>query len=345
MGALHRGHGACIAVARATPDALVAASIFVNPSQFSPGEDFQKYPRTLDADMEHLRRWNCDVLFAPAPEVMYPEPQGVWVEAGGVAEPLDGRFRPGHFRGVATVVAKLFHIVRPDVAVFGQKDAQQALVIRALVRQLALDIELHLARTVREEDGLAVSSRNVYLSAQERVQAGTLFKSLEAARRSLESGERNPRSVEASATDTLRSAGLRIDYAGCGRRRSFRFGRREGPRYTAIAAHVGTTRLIDNMVFDVHDDGFTPTSCCIDGPRCRYCFPGYEARLDTLPPLFSPRAWESACSPTCPKCSTPWADGPGCARDRRGESIGASPIVVITGYQAERVEAACAESE
>ncbi|HKW14283.1 MAG TPA: pantoate--beta-alanine ligase [Candidatus Krumholzibacteria bacterium] len=255
MGALHRGHGSCVAVARGVSDALVVASIFVNPAQFAPGEDFEKYPRTLDADIEHLRRWSCDVLFAPAAGVMYPEPQRVWVDPGALAEPLDGRFRPGHFRGVATVVAKLFHIVGPDVAVFGQKDAQQALVIRALVRQLALDIELRLARTVREADGLAVSSRNAYLSPSERVQAGTLFKSLEAARRSLESGERDPRRVEAVAVDTLRGAGV-IDYAELRSATDLSaLDTAKGRVILALAAHVGTTRLIDNMVFDVHDDG------------------------------------------------------------------------------------------
>jgi pantoate--beta-alanine ligase len=195
------------------------------------------------------------VLFAPAADVMYPEPQRVWVEPGALAEPLDGRFRPGHFRGVATVVAKLFHIVRPDVAVFGQKDAQQALVIRALVRQLALDIELRLARTVRETDGLAVSSRNAYLSPSERAQAGSLFKSLEAARRSLESGERDPRRVEAVAVDTLRGAGV-IDYAELRSAVDLSaVDAAKGRVILALAAHVGATRLIDNMVFDVHDDG------------------------------------------------------------------------------------------
>jgi pantoate--beta-alanine ligase len=255
MGALHRGHGACVAVARGVPEALVVGSIFVNPAQFAPGEDFQKYPRTLDADMELLRRWNCDVLFAPAVEEMYPEPQRVWVEPGELAEPLDGRFRPGHFRGVATVVAKLFHIVRPDVAVFGQKDAQQALVIRGLVRQLALDIELRLARTVREEDGLAVSSRNVYMSPSEREKAGALYQSLEAARRTLEAGERDPRLVEVSVVDTLRAAGT-IEYASL--RSAVDLSALDvvkGRVILALAVRVGTTRLIDNMVFDVHDDG------------------------------------------------------------------------------------------
>jgi pantoate--beta-alanine ligase len=255
MGALHRGHGACVSVARDVPGGLVVSSIFVNPAQFGPGEDFQKYPRTLDADMELLRQWRCDVLFAPSAEAMYSEPQRVWIEPGEVAEPLDGQFRPGHFRGVATVVAKLFNIVEPDVAVFGQKDAQQALVIRAMVKQLAFDIELKLARTVREDDGLAVSSRNVYLTPSERVQAATLFKSLQEARRRLEGGERDPRTVEVSVADTLRSAGM-IDYASL--RSAIDLSPLDvvkGRAILALAVRVGTTRLIDNMVFDVRDDG------------------------------------------------------------------------------------------
>ena len=257
MGALHKGHGACVATARSVSEALVVASIFVNPTQFAPGEDLAKYPRTLDSDTEHLRRWHCDVLFAPAVEVMYPEPQHAWVEVEKLDDPLDGRFRPGHFRGVATVVAKLFQIVRPDVAVFGQKDAQQALIVRAMVRQLAFDVELRLARTVREDDGLAVSSRNLYLSANQRVQAAALFKALEAARRSLESGERNPRMVETGALDTLRGAGInRVDYAEMRNADDLSaLVAVKGRVILALAAHVGTTRLIDNMVFDVRDDG------------------------------------------------------------------------------------------
>jgi pantoate--beta-alanine ligase len=244
MGALHRGHGACVAAARGVPDALVVASIFVNPAQFGPGEDFQKYPRTLDADMELLRQWSCDVLFAPSAEAMYPEPQRVWIEPGPLAEPLDGQFRPGHFRGVATVVAKLFNLVEPDVAVF--------------VRQLAVPIELKLARTVREDDGLAVSSRNVFLSPSDREKAATLFKSLEVARRSLEGGERNPRLVEASVIDTLRAAGIAglVQYASL--RSAVDLSTLvvlKGRVILALAVRVGTTRLIDNMVFDVRDDG------------------------------------------------------------------------------------------
>ena len=256
MGALHEGHGACVALARSIPGAFVVCSIFVNPAQFAPGEDFDRYPRTLDADSELLRRWQCDALFAPPAGAMYPAPQSVWVDVEGVSEPLCGRFRPGHFRGVATVVAKLFHIVRPAVAVFGQKDAQQALVVRALVSQLNLGVELRLARTVRESDGLAVSSRNAYLGAAERRQAAALYQALGVGRRALESGERDARRIEALAMDTLRGAGLdRIDYAELRSAHDLSaLERANGRVILALAAYTGRTRLIDNMVFDVRDD-------------------------------------------------------------------------------------------
>lgn len=255
MGALHAGHGACVTRARDVHDALVVASVFVNPTQFAPGEDFSRYPRTLESDAEKLRDWGCDVLFAPDADAVYPEPQTVWIEPGPIAEPMCGRFRPGHFRGVATVVAKLFHMVRPDVAVFGQKDAQQALVIRAMVAQLNLGIELRLARTVRESGGLAMSSRNAYLNADERAQGASLYRALGAARAVLESGERGPRSIEAAAMDVLRRASIgRIDYVEL--RRADDLSTLEavkGHAILAIAAYVGPTRLIDNMVFDVRD--------------------------------------------------------------------------------------------
>jgi pantoate--beta-alanine ligase len=256
MGALHRGHGACLEIARSVPDALAVCSVFVNPAQFAPGEDFERYPRTLDSDRDLLRSWNCDALFAPAREIMYSEPQRVWVDVEGLSEPLCGRFRPGHFRGVATVVAKLFHIVRPDVAVFGQKDAQQALIVRALVGQLMPGIELRLARTVREPDGLAVSSRNTYLGARERKQAAALFAALAAAGKELQSAERDARRIEAVAMETLRRASIeRIDYVEL--RRADDLSALEavnGRVILAIAAYAGATRLIDNMVFEVRDD-------------------------------------------------------------------------------------------
>jgi pantoate--beta-alanine ligase len=255
MGALHAGHGACVTRAREVDDALVVASVFVNPTQFAPGEDLSRYPRTLESDAELLRDWGCDVLFAPSADVVYPAPQTVWVEPGPVAEPMCGRFRPGHFRGVATVVTKLFHMVRPDVAVFGQKDAQQALVIRALVTQLNLGIDLRLARTVRASDGLALSSRNAYLDPAERARAAALYRALGAARALLESGERDPRRVEAAAVDVLRRASVaQIDYVELRRADDLStLDAAKGHAILAIAAYAGDTRLIDNMVFDVRD--------------------------------------------------------------------------------------------
>ena len=256
MGALHRGHGACVARARESEGTLVVCSIFVNPSQFAPGEDFQRYPRTLEADAALLSDWKCDVLFAPPVAAMYPEPQSLWVEPGPPAAPMCGRFRPGHFRGVATVVAKLFHIVDPDLAVFGQKDAQQALVVRSMVTQLNMRVALRLARTVREEDGLAVSSRNAYLDPFQRRQAASLFAALSAARLALESGERNARRIEAIATDVLKHSSFRkIDYVELrGAHDLSALEAAKGRVILAIAAYAGGTRLIDNMVFDVRGD-------------------------------------------------------------------------------------------
>jgi pantoate--beta-alanine ligase len=253
MGALHEGHGACVRLAGTVERALVVASVFVNPTQFGPGEDLDRYPRTLDRDLEKLRAWGCDAAFIPATEVVYPVPQRAWVEVEGLAEPLCGRSRPGHFRGVATVVCKLFGMVRPDVAVFGQKDAQQALVVRALVEQLNLGVELRLAATVREPDGLAMSSRNRHLDAEDRRRAVGLHRSLDAARHSLLAGERDARALERSARDALHAAGIeRIDYVELRRAGDLSpLERAEGRVILAIAAYAGPTRLIDNMVFEV----------------------------------------------------------------------------------------------
>ncbi len=253
MGALHDGHGACVALARSVPRARVLCSIFVNPTQFGPGEDAKRYPRPLEADLARLHEWGCDAVFVPDVATMYPDVQRAWVWVDEIAEPLCGRFRPGHFRGVATVVSKLFHLVRPDVAVFGQKDAQQALVIRAMVRGLAFPVRLLLARTVREADGLAMSSRNAYLSPPERAAAVALFGALSAARARLEAGERDARVVERVALYTLRGAGIdRIDYAEIRRADDLSaLDRVEGHAILALAAWVGRARLIDNMVFNI----------------------------------------------------------------------------------------------
>lgn len=253
MGALHDGHGACVALARSVEKARVVCSIFVNPAQFGPSEDVDRYPRTLEADLAKLEAWGCDAAFVPTVHEMYPEPQRAWITVDEIADPLCGRFRPGHFRGVATVVAKLFHLARPDVAVFGQKDAQQALVIRAMARGLDFPVRLLLARTVREADGLAMSSRNAYLSVSDRRTAGALYRSLAAAREALESGERRARAIERSAFDVLRGAGIgRIDYVEARRADDLSaLESVEGHAILAVAAWVGRARLIDNMVFDV----------------------------------------------------------------------------------------------
>ncbi len=255
MGALHDGHGACVARARSVPHARVVCSIFVNPTQFGPSEDPESYPRTLDADLAKLDAWGCDAVFVPGAESIYPEPQRAWVSVDEIAEPLCGRFRPGHFRAVATVVAKLFHLVRADVAVFGQKDAQQALVVRAMTRQLAFPVRLRIARTVRESDGLAMSSRNAYLSPQERVTASALFRALTAGKATLENGERGARAIEAAANDVLRAAGIeRVDYVELRRAGDLSaLERAEGRAILALAAWVGRARLIDNMVFEINE--------------------------------------------------------------------------------------------
>jgi pantoate--beta-alanine ligase len=263
MGALHEGHGACVRLAAAVDRALVVASVFVNPTQFGPGEDLDRYPRTLEADVEKLRAWGCDAVFAPSAPAMYPVPQRAWVEVEGLAEPLCGRFRPGHFRGVATVVCKLFNLVRPDAAVFGQKDAQQALVVRALVEQLNLGVELRLAATVREADGLAMSSRNRLLAPDQRRRALGLYRGLKAAQRALEAGERDARSLERTARAALEEAGLeRVDYVELRRADDLSpLERAEGRVILALAAYAGSTRLIDNMVFEV-----SPARIVADAP-------------------------------------------------------------------------------
>ncbi|MCI0451726.1 MAG: pantoate--beta-alanine ligase, partial [Candidatus Latescibacteria bacterium] len=248
------------------PRARVVCSIFVNPTQFGPAEDVDRYPRSLDADLAKLDAWGCDAAFVPSVETVYPGPQRAWVTVDEIAEPLCGRFRPGHFRGVATVVSKLFHMVRADAAVFGQKDAQQALVIRAMVRALDFPVRLLLARTVRENDGLAMSSRNAYLSPGERAQAAALFRALSAGRASLEAGERDARAVERAAGEVLRGAGIdRIDYVEVRRADDLSaLDRLQGRAILALAAWVGRARLIDNMVFDVNRNAVASDAALFD---------------------------------------------------------------------------------
>ncbi len=256
MGALHEGHDACVAVAAAVPGADVVVSIFVNPTQFGPGEDLEAYPRTLDADLARCRRLGVAAVFAPRDDVMYPAPQRVWVDVEGLTACLCGAHRPGHFRGVTTVVTKLFGIVGPDVAVFGQKDAQQALVVREMVRQLDMPVEIRLARTQREPDGLARSSRNAYLDADARRRATALHAALCLAGERLDAGERDAAALVEAVRRRLVEGGVdAVEYVELRRADDLSALERIGGRVIlALAARVGPARLIDNMVFDVGPD-------------------------------------------------------------------------------------------
>ncbi len=251
MGALHEGHASLMRTARRATDGPVVVSIFVNPMQFAPGEDLDRYPRTLDADLDVCAAEEVDVVFAPGVEEMYPGGfshdsvrDGVTVAPGTLASILDGASRPGHFDGVLTVVAKLFGLVRPDIAVFGQKDYQQLVLVRRMVRDLCLGIEVVGAETVREPDGLALSSRNRYLDADERRAAVALSRALRAAQ------ERAPYGVSAArwaAMSVLKAEpGVELDYLAL---TSPDLGDPPptGEGRILVAARVGTTRLIDNM--------------------------------------------------------------------------------------------------
>lgn len=250
MGALHEGHLSLVRAARARCD-IVVASIFVNPTQFGPNEDFAKYPRTLESDSELLVREQVDLLFAPSTDEMYPAGATTMVEVEGLSDRLDGKSRPGHFRGVATVVSKLFHIVQPDLAFFGQKDAAQCAVIRKLVRDLRIPVEIVVCPIVREPDGLAMSSRNVYLSAAERRQALVLRRALQAVEQAYEKGERPLAALRNVAEKTFAEVPqVIIDYIAIVDPDTLepRGGSATGGELVAVAAKVGSTRLIDNIV-------------------------------------------------------------------------------------------------
>jgi pantoate--beta-alanine ligase len=248
MGNLHEGHLRLVEDARPR-GACTVVSIFVNRLQFGPREDFDRYPRTLAADCAKLEAVRCDVVFAPDEAEIYPEPQAFVVEPPAAIQGiLDGAVRPGHFRGVATVVLKLFNMVAPTAAIFGKKDYQQCIVLRNMVRQLALPIEIILAETVRAPDGLALSSRNGYLSAAERAEAPTLHGTLAAARDELAAGKRDFERIEQDATARLAARGWRPDYVAIRRQDDLQ---PPGPQDRALvvlgAARLGTTRLIDNL--------------------------------------------------------------------------------------------------
>lgn len=248
MGNLHEGHLALVQQARPLGDVTVA-SIFVNRLQFLPHEDFDTYPRTWDSDCEKLRAAGCDVLFAPDEKALYPEPQTCKVHPDpALADVLEGHFRPGFFIGVCTVVMKLFSCVQPRVAVFGKKDYQQLMMIRHMVRQFALPIEIVGSETWRADDGLALSSRNGYLSETERAEAVQLSKALRAMADAVRAGERNVAAIEANAMQALAQRGWQPDYLTLRRRddlqppTSF-----DEPLVALAAARLGSTRLIDNL--------------------------------------------------------------------------------------------------
>jgi len=254
MGALHRGHLSLVELARGRARRVVA-SVFVNPTQFGPGEDFNLYPRQLGTDAALLESAGCDLLFAPDVEALYPPRHSTFVDPGGPAAGLEGEKRPGHFRGVATVVCALFHLVRPEVAVFGEKDAQQLAVVRRMVRDLHFEVEILPGPTVREEDGLAMSSRNAYLSAVERRAAAVLHRALAAAAAAIAGGERRAGEVRRLLRQVVEAEPLaRLEYAEVVDAESFQpvtviAGRVVLP----VAAYIGRTRLIDNFQLAVDE--------------------------------------------------------------------------------------------
>jgi pantoate--beta-alanine ligase len=253
MGALHAGHLSLASEAKRRAG-FVVASIFVNPTQFGPNEDLSRYPRDLEGDMAKLASVGVNAVFAPEPAEVYPPGEQTRVRVGAVAEPLCGRFRPGHFEGVATVVAKLFALAGPCVAVFGKKDYQQLLVIRRMAQDLFLPVEIVGLATKREGDGLAMSSRNAYLSPEERAKALALARGLDAAARAFASGERRARELERLAREPVERVATSIDYVEARDADSLAAFEGDGTMppgaraVLAIACRVGTTRLIDNMV-------------------------------------------------------------------------------------------------
>ena len=247
MGNLHEGHLALLRLAREQGGPVVA-SIFVNRLQFSPHEDFDSYPRTFDRDCELLRGVHCDVLFAPDEATLYPEPQRFTVHPPAeLSDVLEGHFRPGFFTGVCTVVSKLFNIVQPRVAVFGKKDYQQFMIVRRMVQQMALPIEIVGGDTSRAADGLALSSRNVYLSAQHRTAAVALPQALQAAAQTLRQGRTDWGHIESQALSTLTGLGLQPDYVAIRRQADLGLPQPGDALVVLAAARIGQTRLIDNL--------------------------------------------------------------------------------------------------
>ncbi len=252
MGALHAGHVSLLQQAR-TETGYVAATIFVNPAQFGPQEDLAKYPRPIEQDLKLCRDADVDLVFMPEASAIYPDGFATWVEVSGLSAVLEGASRPGHFRGVATVVLKLLNIVQPDRAYFGAKDYQQQTLIRRMVRDLNLPVEIVICPTIRESDGLALSSRNVYISKGERKSAIALYESLQLAARRLREGERDPAAVAQAMRDHLDSRpGVVTDYAVVADPDTLELLAEPQLRMVAlVAARVGTTRLIDNLMIEL----------------------------------------------------------------------------------------------
>ncbi len=252
MGALHEGHLSLVREARRMCD-VVVVSVFVNPTQFGAGEDFEHYPRNLTKDTALLTDYNVDYIFAPAAEEIYPKDFSTYVVVEGLSEQLEGAARPGHFRGVATVVAILMNTVRPDFAFFGQKDAQQALIIKRMVRDLAFDTEIVILPTVREDSGLAISSRNSYLSAEEQESAAIIHQALAKGKEAYKKGERHASKVAEIVRSTIETQPrLRVDYVSIVDADTLEKLEKldERPLLIAVAAYVGKTRLIDNTILN-----------------------------------------------------------------------------------------------
>lgn len=246
MGYLHEGHLSLVDRARERAD-RVLLSIFVNPTQFGPGEDYEGYPRDLDRDLALASGRGVDVVFAPDEEEMYPVPQTIWVDPGELADRLCGLGRPGHFRGVLTVVAKLFHTVEPDVTVFGRKDFQQSVLVRRMVEELRMPVRVDVAPTVRADDGLALSSRNAYLDEAERAAATSLSRALGSVRRAFAAGEAEVGALLSGARRVMEEEGVEVEYVAIVDPDELtELGRATEDAVCAVAARVGGTRLIDN---------------------------------------------------------------------------------------------------
>jgi pantoate--beta-alanine ligase len=252
MGALHEGHFSLIRAAK-KQTVFVVVSIFVNPTQFGPGEDLAKYPRPFKKDVNACRKLGVDVVFAPTVKQMYPQENITWVNVEKLSEPLCGKSRPGHFRGVATVCSKLFNIVQPDIAFFGQKDAQQAIVIQRMAADLNMLLKIVVCPTVREKDGLAMSSRNAYLRPKERKDAALLYAALQGAEVFIAAGERKSKTLVSELKKILKISRLmKIDYIKIVDAKTLEEIKRvKGRVLIAIAAKIGGTRLIDNIIVNV----------------------------------------------------------------------------------------------